>query len=615
MRTPSKIIKSLLLSLAVGQGFADSIADDLQTRLILQRSMFPQEKIHVMTDRELYQPGDTVWMRAWVLDGESLKPRHRGSRFVYTELRDGIDSLRRCVKIKEQEGRFVSQMILPNKLASGDYTLVAYTQYMLGTSEEFIFRKNIHIISAEDAKKGYTARALYEGYKPEASELKADPNRPFSFYRRDTLMRVTFDVPDSTWLAISLTDDQLTPTDTTVTITRMLPNLPTLFTLENIATDSVYYKPPYRFERYQKISGEVLDNPSKRINTISLINLTKPQILTTETDEKGKFSFNGIDSPDSTIWAVTGRMPNGRKINEIKIDGLMLPAIIHHLPSDANLYYVNTKREELKLASIQNTNILPINTAERKKGIQLDEHRSQISEAQDSEQEEKEEIKQDKVIKQILEAKDLDDIYARLADDTKFSYLESAYKYDNINAIIKHFKGIHFIGDVAMYMEEGYEAAPVRFFINTTEIPIELDENGYYKPQKALQFPVELVFAVDYINPDKASGIGETDYPFSPIVRLDLKKENALAYMSGPKDYFKIQMPLGYSKRFYFPNYKVIHQPRSTRFWNPEVYTGNTGKVTLELPLPNDYHTSYTLRAEGVTPGGELISIIHRIVK
>ncbi len=615
MRTPSKIFISLLLSLAVGQGYAYSIGDDLRTRLTIQRSMFPQEKIHIMTDRELYQPGDTVWMRGWVLDGESLRPRSRGSRFLYTELRDGIDSLRQCVKIKEQEERFVGQMVLPQKLASGDYTLVGYTQYILGTSEEFIFRKNIHIISSDDAKKGYTARALYEGYKPEANELKADPNRPYSFYRRDTLMRVTFDAPDSTWLAISLTDDQLTPTDTTVTITKMLPNLPVLFTLENIATDSVYYKPPYRFERYQKISGQVLDNPSMRINTISLINLSKPQILTTETDEKGKFSFNGIDSPDSTIWAVMGRMPSGRKINEIKIDGLLLPSIIHHLPSNANLYYVNTKREELKLTSIQNNYISQNYTAERKKGIQLDEHRSQISEAQNSEVEEKEEIKQDKVIKQILEAKDMDDIFARLADDTRFTDLESAYKYDNINAIIKHFDGIHFIGDVAMYMEEGYEAAPVRFFVNTTEIPIELDENGYYKPQKALLFPVELVFAVDYINPDKACGIGETNYPYSPIIRLDMKKENALAYMSGPKDYFKIQMPLGYTKRFYFPNYKVIHQPRSTRYWNPEVFTGNTGKVTVELPLPNDYHTTYTLRAEGVTPEGELISIIHRIEK
>lgn len=614
MQTLSKIIITLLLSLAVGQGYADSLAYNLQAKLTIQRSMFPQEKIHIMTDRELYQPGDTVWMRAWILNGQSQAARYRGSRFIYTELRDGIDSLRRCVKIREQEGRFVGQMVLPKKLASGDYTLAAYTHYLLNTSEEFIFKKIIHIISTEDAAKGYTARALYEGYKPEAIELKADPDRPYSFYHRDTLMRVTFDVPDSTWLAISLTDDRLTPTDTAVTISRILPNVPDLFTLESIAADTMYYRPQYSFERYQRISGQVLDNPSKNINTISLFNLTNPQISTTTTDEKGRFCFNGIDSPDSTIWVVTGRTPSGRKISDMKIDGYLLPSHIQHLYSNAHLYYVNTEREELTLESIQINDMPQNHTVERKKGIQLGEHHTEMSEKQDSVKEEQEEIK-DKFIKQILDTKDSDDIYTRLADDTRFTDVEYAYRYDDIRDVIKHFDGIRFIGDVAMFMEQGYEAAPVRFFVNTTEIPIELDENGYIKPQKALQIPVDLVFAIDYINPDKASGLGETDYPYSPIVRLDMKKDRALAMMSGPRNYFKIQMPLGYTKRIYFPKFKVIHRPRSTRYWNPEVYTGTSGKLTLELPLPNDYHTTYTLRAEGVTPQGEPISIIYRIVK
>ncbi len=620
---------SLLLSLAVGQGFADTDQEDLERRLIIQRSMFPQEKVHVMTDRELYQPGDTVWLRAWVVDGESLKPRARGSRYVYAELRDGMNHLHTFAKIKENEGRFIGQLIIPKSLASGDYTFIAYTYYNLSTHEDFLFKKIIHLISEKDAKKGYTARALYEGYKPEASKLEADPLRPYSFYRRDTLTRVTFEAPDSTWLAISLTDDKLTPSDTSVTISRMLPNVPDIFSLEVIAQDSVFYKPQFKFERFQLISGQVKDNPKNTINTITLLNLTKPQILTTKTDEEGNFSFIGIDSPDSTLWAVMGKMPDGSKISDMILSNYLLPATIHHLPSNAKLYYLNTNREKLKdqqnksnaleyddspLASLQDTVSVQRDVVSQKRhGMDLEELHLQSEESQDTVKQE--DIKQDKEIKQILQTKYLDDIYTRLADETKFTDNVMLYVYSSISEMVSKFDGIYFDGGVAMYKEEGYDAAPVRFVYNTTEIPIEVDENGNYKPQMILQYPVDIVYAVDFLNPDKASAIGHTDYPNSPIVRIDVKKPNELVYLSGSNRYFKIQMPLGYQKRFYFPNYKVIHKPLSTRFWNPEVYTGTNGKVTLELPIPSDYHTTYTLRAEGMTPQGEPVSIIYRIEK
>lgn len=39
----------------------ETVAD----RIDRQRFEFPQEKIHVMTDRGSYMAGDTIWLRAW----------------------------------------------------------------------------------------------------------------------------------------------------------------------------------------------------------------------------------------------------------------------------------------------------------------------------------------------------------------------------------------------------------------------------------------------------------------------------------------------------------------------------------------------------------------------
>ena len=98
------LLVTLLLPIAMMGQEPDVSLND---RLALQRSLFPQEKVHVMTDSELYAPGDTVWMRAWVVEGERLMPLSLGSRYVYVELRDGLDTLRRCVKLRMREGRFV----------------------------------------------------------------------------------------------------------------------------------------------------------------------------------------------------------------------------------------------------------------------------------------------------------------------------------------------------------------------------------------------------------------------------------------------------------------------------------------------------------------------------
>ncbi len=559
------------------------LTDSLAERLALQRSLFPQEKVHIMTDRELYKPGDTIWMRIWVVEGESFRPRYRGSRFVYSDLRDGRDKAVKWVKIKEREGRFAGQMILPKDLPSGDYTLTGYTFYLLDVSESFIFRKTIHIITDKDIQKGFTAVPLHEGFRPDAPELQTIE----SYYRRDTLTRVTFDVPDSTWLSISVTDDCLTPVDTTVALSNMLPSVPDFFTPEIIANESLLYKPRVPIERSQSIVGRLTYRVGNQPYKILLMNLTNPNIYTTETDPKGYFYFRNIDFPDSTLFGVMAYSPKGKFVWEFELQSFSPPQFISHLPTDAKHYYIKLEPDTIVSD--------PLSTAEQKIS---DDKKKKLEES----------------VKNMLRSNTPDDIYTRSAVATRYTSTLSEYKFYDIKEMILKFDGITFDGEVAKYKTNGRHV-PVRFVVGTTEMPIEQDSLGKYLPQKALQFPVDVVYAVDFILPTDAQKIGRTDYPDSPIVRIDLKNLEELIYQSGVNDNLKLQMPLGYAKRFMFPNMRMVRQPRATRYWNPEVFTGTTGHVTLDLPLPSDNHTSYTLRAEGITPDGELISLIYRIQK
>lgn len=580
MRLLLTILSLLFLTHAMAQV---ELNDSLAERLALQRSLFPQEKIHIMTDRELYRPGDTIWMRVWVVEGETYRSRFRGSRFVYSDLRDGMDKAVKWVKIKEREGRFVGQMVIPKELPSGDYTLTGYTFYLLDISESFIFRKTIHIITDKDIQKGYTVAPLHEGYRPDVPVLQTFE----SYYRRDTLTRVTFDAPDSTWLSISVTDDRLTPVDTTITLSNMLPGVPDLFTAEMIANDTLLYRPRVPVERSQSISGRLTYRVGNQPYKILLMNLTTPNIYTTETDPNGYFYFRNIDYPDSTLFGVMAFSPRGKFVWEFELQSFSPPQFIGHLPTDAKQYYIKLAPNTIESDTLS--------TTEQKSS---DDKKKKLEEK----------------VKNMLRSYTPDDIYTRSAVSTRYTATLSDYKFYDIKEMIMKFDGITFDGEVAKYKTNGRHV-PVRFVVGTTEMPIELDSLGKYLPQKALQFPVVVVYAVDFIPPTVAQNIGRTDYPDSPIIRIDLKNLEELIYQAGVNDNLKLQMPLGYAKRFMFPNMRIVHQPRATRYWNPEVFTGTSGHVTLDLPLPSDNHTTYTLRAEGITPQGEVISLIYSIQK
>ena len=87
--------------LAQDANSTDLTKEELLRRFLYQNNLMPQERVHVMTDRNHYLSGDTIWMRAFLVDGLYKKPVHY-SRFLYVELRDENDALACRVKLHEQ---------------------------------------------------------------------------------------------------------------------------------------------------------------------------------------------------------------------------------------------------------------------------------------------------------------------------------------------------------------------------------------------------------------------------------------------------------------------------------------------------------------------------------
>lgn len=111
------------------------------------------EIIHLHTDKDYYAIGDTVRFTADLIDGETGMmstdrdyPTGR-SNFVYVELHDAqADTLvaRYMVK-KDSVGNFANSFILPLRLSSGHYTMVAYTRYMMNFNVDFFAYRDIYV--------------------------------------------------------------------------------------------------------------------------------------------------------------------------------------------------------------------------------------------------------------------------------------------------------------------------------------------------------------------------------------------------------------------------------------------------------------------------------------
>ena len=126
------------------------LLDSLAGRLWRQTCLFPNEKIHLHTDRSLYMGGDTLWFRAYLVNAVDNRPE-KSSRYIYAELINPFGEVVTRVKIRQDaDSLFYGYLPLDKDLPGGEYTVRSYTRYMENSGEEFFFRKPIRIVTPFD---------------------------------------------------------------------------------------------------------------------------------------------------------------------------------------------------------------------------------------------------------------------------------------------------------------------------------------------------------------------------------------------------------------------------------------------------------------------------------
>lgn len=116
------------------------IADRLGKQLSLFNNENPSTNLYLHTDKNVYQPNENIWFKAYALTGKIVD-----SKVIYVRL---VDQNKRVV-VKGQfpvyDVRAHGNLLIPAKTRNGSYTLYAYTDRMMNFDEHDAFVQSITI--------------------------------------------------------------------------------------------------------------------------------------------------------------------------------------------------------------------------------------------------------------------------------------------------------------------------------------------------------------------------------------------------------------------------------------------------------------------------------------
>jgi hypothetical protein len=169
--TGALLLRLALPSTAQGQQ-ADSLAG-ISGKLAQYHRQAPTEKLFVHLDQPTHAAGETIWLKVYAVDGTRHRPLAL-SRVAYVEVLNASQKPVAQVSITLEQGSGHGTIELPAQLASGHYTVRAYTSWMQNFGPEFYFQAPLVVLntfSASGAGIAKEAPAYDVQFFPEGGQL------------------------------------------------------------------------------------------------------------------------------------------------------------------------------------------------------------------------------------------------------------------------------------------------------------------------------------------------------------------------------------------------------------------------------------------------------------
>ena len=124
--------------------------EELKERFPTRDQSILQEEIFIHADKDCYVAGDIIWFKLYYVNRLDLQPLHF-SKVAYVELLDQSGKPTEQAKLALDSNGSAGSFYLPLSLASGQYTLRAYTSWMKNFGSSSFFEKKLTIINTQKA--------------------------------------------------------------------------------------------------------------------------------------------------------------------------------------------------------------------------------------------------------------------------------------------------------------------------------------------------------------------------------------------------------------------------------------------------------------------------------
>jgi hypothetical protein len=164
---------ALLLVVPAAQAQQPDSLAGISGKLAQHYRQAPVEKLFVHLDQPTYSAGETIWLKAYAVAGTGHRPLAL-SRAAYVEVLDASHKPVAQASLALRQGSGHGTVELPAQLASGRYTVRAYTRWMQNFGPEFYFQTTIVVLNTFSASGAGLAQAT-PGYDvqffPEGGQL------------------------------------------------------------------------------------------------------------------------------------------------------------------------------------------------------------------------------------------------------------------------------------------------------------------------------------------------------------------------------------------------------------------------------------------------------------
>jgi len=186
MPCTQSLLKHLIVPLVLLVMTAFQLADEdftqrIAGKLLKYRTIYPHEKAYLHLDKPYYTAGDTLWFKSYLVEA-ALHMADSASQVLYVDLieqRTGKNVALRRVRLEGGVGH--GDIVLPESMPFGAYTIRAYTNWMRNFSEDLFYQKNIYLFDNQQHPAAELPEALDIQFFPEGGQLLAGVSSRIGF--------------------------------------------------------------------------------------------------------------------------------------------------------------------------------------------------------------------------------------------------------------------------------------------------------------------------------------------------------------------------------------------------------------------------------------------------